>query len=120
MWLVNPKAMCRRHLLGEHVEMHMFVGALNKGTRIDRYVAENMVEFEQIRSRHDQLAREMEARGYNHESPLPNIMSAGQVSPEQRQVKIDRAASAAELARRCPECRRMATTEKDLDPILKP
>lgn len=25
MWGVDPSAMCRNHLLGEHVEMHMFV-----------------------------------------------------------------------------------------------
>ena len=24
MWMVNPRIMCRQHLLGEHVEIHMF------------------------------------------------------------------------------------------------
>lgn len=34
MWMVPPELMCRQHLLGEHVELHMFVGAINKGTSV--------------------------------------------------------------------------------------
>jgi len=26
MWMLNPKALCRKHLMGEHVEIHMLVG----------------------------------------------------------------------------------------------
>jgi hypothetical protein len=25
MWMVDPRIMCRNHLLGEHAEIHMFV-----------------------------------------------------------------------------------------------
>jgi hypothetical protein len=28
MWMVPPKVMCRKHLLGEHVEIHMLAGSL--------------------------------------------------------------------------------------------
>ena len=28
MWGVDPKQMCRQHLLGEHVELHMQAGAV--------------------------------------------------------------------------------------------
>ena len=31
MWMVDPQIMCRQHLLGEHTEMHMFVGTLKRG-----------------------------------------------------------------------------------------
>lgn len=31
MWLVPPSHMCRKHLLGEHVELHMLLGTLKKG-----------------------------------------------------------------------------------------
>ena len=31
MWLVNPALLCRQHLLGEHVEMHMFAGHILEG-----------------------------------------------------------------------------------------
>lgn len=30
MWNINPRYMCRKHLLGEHVETHMLVGSLRK------------------------------------------------------------------------------------------
>lgn len=31
MWVVNPKILCRKHLLGEHVELHMATGHLQRG-----------------------------------------------------------------------------------------
>lgn len=29
MWMVDPKIMCRKHLLGEHLELHMLAGCIN-------------------------------------------------------------------------------------------
>ena len=34
MWNIKTEKMCNQHLLGEHVEMHMFVGTLNKNKSI--------------------------------------------------------------------------------------
>ena len=31
MWMVPVQYMCRKHLLGEHVEHHMLVGSIHKG-----------------------------------------------------------------------------------------
>jgi len=97
MWLVPPAVMCRKHLLGEHVEMHMFVGTINKGTSIQGYIDDGLVEVQRIKERHDALATEMERRGYNHASPLPefNSWEAGHVDPSNSQR---------ELIRRCEEC----------------
>jgi hypothetical protein len=33
MWMVDPRLVCSKHLLGEHVELHMFVGCLLKRKR---------------------------------------------------------------------------------------
>ncbi len=98
MWSAPPHSMCRRHLLGEHLEMHMFVGAIARGIRLGSFVSKGLVNTAKIQRRHDTLAFEMEARGYRHESPLryDDLLAAG---------KIDRTASLAELHRRCPECR---------------
>ena len=30
MWMVNPKILCKNHILGEHKELHQCVGILNK------------------------------------------------------------------------------------------
>ena len=31
MWTVDPGITCRLHLLREHAELHMFIGAINRG-----------------------------------------------------------------------------------------
>ena len=71
MWMVDPKKMCRKHLLGEHVEIHMMAGTLLKGRSIDGFLERGLLEPQSARKRHDALAAEMQARGYNHASPLP-------------------------------------------------
>jgi hypothetical protein len=101
-WMVDPKIMCRQHLLGEHVEHHMFVGAINKNISIDGYLRDNLLEPSSLHSRHVELVKEMESRGYNHKSPLLSFIP---FKLEEAFVKIDKEASLKELLRRCPECR---------------
>jgi len=103
-WMVDPRVLCRKHLLGEHVEHHMFVGSINKGILIDGYLRDNLLEPMSLLTRHIELAREMAARGYNHKSDLPSV-SIARMSSRQLFTKIDREAALAELVRRCPECR---------------
>ena len=70
MWMVSPKIMCRKHLLGEHVECHMLLSVLRIGNSIKGYIRNNCVEPHSIKIRHDQLAQEMINRKYNHKSPM--------------------------------------------------
>lgn len=100
-WMVDPRIMCRKHLLGEHVEHHMFVGTINKRISIAGYLRDNLLELESLHDRHDELVAEMKARGYNHQSPLPTVMWWPRELP---QVKIDKESALKELLRRCPEC----------------
>lgn len=102
MWMTPPETMCRKHLLGEHVELHMFVGTINKGILIEGFLTKNLLEPESLYDRHDALAAEMNRRGYAHNSPLLPVKTLDRVS--NRKIKIDRPASLAELHRRCPEC----------------
>ena len=97
MWNVNPKMLCRKHLLGEHVEQHMFLGTILHGSSLNGYVVKGLVDTRLIKQRHDQLAEEMKNRGYNHKSPLEyeDKLSLGTVNP---QISIQ------ELVRRCPDC----------------
>ncbi len=107
MWMVDPARMCRQHLLGEHNECHMLAGCLNRGRRIDGYVSKGLVETSSLLERHTLLALEMCLRGYSHMSPLPPF-------PDPGRGRIDRDASAAELKRRCPQCRRLLEYEGKL------
>ena len=73
MWLVNPKHMCQKHLCGEHVEMHMFIGCLIRDKNIDGYIQKGLVEIHNIVKRHNALAREMKKRGMKHKSPIAKL-----------------------------------------------
>lgn len=70
MWGVNPKKLCNQHLLGEHVEMHMFLGCIRKGINLQGYYDNKLVCTNLIKKRHDDLAIEMIFRGMKHNSPM--------------------------------------------------
>lgn len=106
--MTPTRMMCRQHLLGGHVECHMFVGTINRGVRVNGYVEDNLLEFNSIQSHHDELAAEMTRRGFRHRSPLPAIVRCEQVTGAQREKRVDQAASLRELLRRCPACRARA------------
>lgn len=107
MWMVDVQTMCRKHLMGEHVETHMYVGAMLKGTRVGGYIAGNLFEPMSLKARHDELAAEMVARGYNHDSVMGDNSVAAAIAslPEEFILATVRKGDAlAELHRRCPEC----------------
>ena len=97
MWMIDPKFLCRKHLLGEHVELHMFAGTIKKKSSLKGYLEKGLVEPQSIVHRHKALAKEMRNRGYNHRSPLSNfdIPCLG---------KVDIAKSINDLINRCGEC----------------
>lgn len=99
MWMVDPATMCRQHLLGEHVETHMLAATIRLGKRLDGYVANNLIETAALTARHDALAAEMMARGFQHRSPLDytDTLAVGTVNVDD---------SRKELLSRCAECRR--------------
>lgn len=98
MWLVKPKLLCDNHLLGEHLEMHMFAGTIKKKKNIQGYIDKGLVETSKIIVRHNQLAKEMTARGFNHKSPIKKFKVV-------RNGKINIKANEKELIRRCKKCK---------------
>jgi hypothetical protein len=103
MWMVNPEWMCRQHLLGEHVETHMFFGSLMKLKDVSGFIDKGLLEFKSLNKRHDQLAAEISRRGYTHASPmgvLKNFTPSNKISHS----IVDRVKSEQELLSRCPEC----------------
>jgi hypothetical protein len=99
MWMIEPELMCSKHLLGEHVELHMIVGCINKGKSIDGYLNKKLVDVYTLRKRHLQLVNEMHNRGYNHNSPLPKY------EIRHRRIFIDIDENKRELMRRCYLCK---------------
>ena len=105
MWLVDPRVMCSQHLLGEHVELHMLVGSLNRDKNIAGFLRDGLVELRSIRRRHAELVAEMQRRGFVHKSPLPTF-------GRRRAGQVDVAANLKELARRCVACRMLIRTSR--------
>ena len=106
MWLCDPKIMCQKHLCGEHLEMHMFLGSLKKGKKIDGYIANNLFEPRSLLQRHEDLADEMIERGYNHKSYMKeeDCSYILDLSIEKQYWEIDKDAALKDLLDRCPEC----------------
>ncbi|QMU55740.1 MAG: hypothetical protein GKS04_00830 [Candidatus Mycalebacterium zealandia] len=98
MWGVNPALLCDKHLLGEHVEMHMFTGTIKKGISTKGYEESGLVNLSKIRARHDKIAKEMKRRGMNHKSPIDPIADG------LKGGWIDIKANLKELKRRCKGC----------------
>lgn len=107
MWNVQPNKMCRKHLLGEHVELHMFVGTINKGVSIKGYVNKNLVEPLFIRKRHKELVEEMERRGYRHKSILPKI-EYKKIEGAFLNAVVNREKSYEDLIGRCEDCKKLS------------
>ena len=106
-WMVDPKIMCRKHLLGEHVEHHMLLGTLKKKKNVQGYVDKNLFEPQRLFSRHAELVKEMYRRKFNHQSELTEDSSVLDYLPRnQYNNVINKEESLKELLRRCPECRK--------------
>ena len=103
--MVDPTLMCTKHLLGEHVELHMFVGCLVRKKTLSGFFNKGLLEVHSIRARHHALAREMLRRGMQHKSPLQPFRSF-------KMGKINRRQSKLELASRCVKCQSLINRAK--------
>lgn len=111
-WLVNPKYMCTKHLLGEHVEHHMFVGIINKHFSIKGFINNNLLEPKLLEERHAEIVEEMIARGMHHKSELPKIDWEYLKNTGYLNHKLDKVAAEKELFRRCEKCRNLKEDKK--------
>ena len=112
MWMVNPEYMCRQHLLGEHLELHMFVTSINKKMKLTGFVKNNLLEVSSLKSRHEELVNEMERRGYKHKTPLIDFDASylGDLSLQ----KINISQSEKDLFGRCDSCKKLGLGASNL------
>ena len=102
--MIDPATMCLKHLLGEHVETHMVLGCLRNGSSLKGYFTKGLLELSSLYVRHNQLASEIEKRGYHHRSPLNLTWFPPVVLPAIGGV-VDPVKSLAELHKRCATCK---------------
>jgi len=109
MWMVNPKLLCRNHLLGEHNEIHkhkhIFIKKQSIKGRIYPIV---LIEPENMQNRHDELTDEMIRRGYNHNSPFDSP-DLSYLPDNLRFAKVDIGYNLTDLSNRCIECKKRIT-----------
>ena len=111
MRMTEPAYMCRKHLLGEHVEHHMFMGSIKKGISMRGYLDNNLMQPEDLLNRHHELVAEMTKRWMNHRSPITeeeeDIFNKwlDSLPRAERKWKVKPLESLADLHHRCPECR---------------
>ncbi len=80
VWDVHPRRLCRRHLLGEHRELHAIWSILTKGRKGYSRHPETLRWKGRLRalySRHTVLVAEMGRRGYNERTPLNKRLATG-------------------------------------------
>jgi hypothetical protein len=82
IWDIDPKYLCRRHLLAEHRELHglwniltkhQAKGGYSKHPETLRWVGKQKALF----NRHEQLVMEFMLRQYQHHTPLDKRLAIG-------------------------------------------
>ena len=80
IWDLEPRILCRQHLLGEHRELHGLWNILTLGKRGYSHHPETRRwegKLAALYARHAALVAEMTRRGYAHHSPLDARMARG-------------------------------------------
>jgi hypothetical protein len=106
MWLCDPRILCQKHLCGEHVEMHMFLGTLKKKRKIDGFLRNNLLQPRLLFQRHEDLKDEMINRGYNHNSCIKesDCECVEDLPDEKKYWEVNREQALINLLERCPQC----------------
>jgi len=82
IWDLNPKKLCRQHLLGEHRELHAIWSILTKNKKGYRFHPETQRwqgKLKALYLRHEKLVKEIKKRDYQHNSDLNKKLARGQV-----------------------------------------
>ncbi|MCS7150780.1 MAG: pyrimidine dimer DNA glycosylase/endonuclease V [Endomicrobia bacterium] len=80
IWDIEPKFLCRKHLLGEHRELHAIWNILTKNKKGYSKHPETLRWRGKLKSlyiRHEKLVKEMLKRGYKHNSELDKNLAKG-------------------------------------------
>lgn len=109
-WHLPTELLCDQHLLGEHVESHMFLGSIQKGISVEGYIRTKLFIPVTLMLRHEMLATEMSKRNMCHKSPLDVKESPTKVQERLNRLQRyfhgwDMYYNLADLCNRCPKCK---------------
>ena len=99
MWMCDPSILCRKHLLGEHLEIHKFRHVFVKSYSIAG--RKGQIEPISMGIRHSELVEEMIRRGYTHNSSYiqPDLSYY-----DLTEFIVDKEKSLKDLFLRCNDC----------------
>jgi hypothetical protein len=99
IWDINPKYLCRKHLLAEHRELHGLWNILTKHKSKGGYSRHPETlrwvgKQNALYLRHQELIKEFSRRGFLHHTPLDKKLATGSASqnilintiPEQEKI----------------------------------
>lgn len=85
IWDIEPKFLCRKHLLGEHRELHAIWNILTKNKKGYYKHPETLRwkgKLKALYFRHQKLVEEMKKRGYRHNSELDKKLAKGSLKQD--------------------------------------
>ncbi len=80
IWDIPPQKLCRKHLLGEHRELHALWTVITqnkKGYSNHPETKRWIGKLKALYIRHEKQVDEMKNRGYTHKSPLDKTLASG-------------------------------------------
>lgn len=82
VWDIEPKYLCRKHLLAEHRELHGLWNILIKHNGVGGYSRHPETlrwagKEKALYLRHEGLVEEFTRRGYEHHTPLDETLAVG-------------------------------------------
>jgi hypothetical protein len=86
IWDLEPKFLCRQHLLAEHGELHALWSILvnkKKGFSKHPETLRWKGKLKALYLRHEKLVKELEKRGYSHRSPLDLRLAKGKAKQDE-------------------------------------
>jgi hypothetical protein len=97
IWDISPRILCRSHLLAEHREIHAVWNILTLGRKGYSRHPETLRWEGKLKAlflRHEAVVKEMERRGFRHNSQLDESLATGsavqdrylQTPEEQREI----------------------------------
>lgn len=108
MWMVNPVFLCAQHLSGEHGEIHKHRHNFVKQHSIAGRIEGNACEPSSMKTRHDELAAELQRRAIEAGRKPPDspyeLPDLSHLPDDQRNFKVDVDANLELLVSRCPDC----------------
>ena len=122
IWDIEPNRLCRRHLLGEHRELHAIWTILTEQKKEYSKHPETLRwkgKLKALYIRHETLVVEMNRRGFNHRSRLDREKATGNAKQDRF---VDQASRQIEILRdkRCSCClqERITTSANLLEPLI--